>query len=168
MIPLYIAQVKVTAVVPKLTQTYLGGVLGMGDAVALKVRGTEIELVVLTQRSFTVTSECFEKLGVQVKSKNMLVAKVSTSPPWIDAMPLMIHMLAFVLQSPPWLPFESVHEQKLLVSPFPPSSVLLCVRVGSQTDAFMRLFAPSLAPPADIERVQSWWVRALDRPIHTR
>ena len=40
--------VTVTAVVKGLTQTHYGAVMSMGDAVALSVVGTDIELVVIT------------------------------------------------------------------------------------------------------------------------
>lgn len=95
-------KIQVTAVHQALTQQFLGGVLQMGDAVALRVLehggescANEIDVVVITERSNTTTPECFEKLGIDVKQKHILVPKtlnnckpgfdrVATNFIWID------------------------------------------------------------------------------------
>lgn len=68
-------RVQVTAVTPKLTQTFLGGPIAMGDSVCLRIVGTELDVVTVTERSFTISPECFEKNGIDVKAKHILVGK---------------------------------------------------------------------------------------------
>ena len=86
-----------TAACVGLTQLYLGGPQEMGDAVALRViewldaadvkdtdkgkardhndEGSAVDVVVITKRSNTTSPECFEKLGIDVNSKHILVPK---------------------------------------------------------------------------------------------
>ena len=47
----------------------------MGDSVCLRIVGTELDVVTVTERSFTISPECFEKNGIDVKAKHILVGK---------------------------------------------------------------------------------------------
>ena len=65
--------VVVTSVVKGLTQTHYGAVMTMGDAVALTVVGTDIELVVIT------VSTAMQQHSLMIRTALVLVPSAATS-----------------------------------------------------------------------------------------
>ncbi|MBI1779564.1 MAG: M81 family metallopeptidase [Proteobacteria bacterium] len=69
------AEVLVTKIVPNAHQTFRGSIVPLGDAAAIRVAG--IEVVLKTNRAQTFDPSLFTNLGIEPKTKKIVVVKSS-------------------------------------------------------------------------------------------